>query len=205
MHKFSRDLLMQIWLDLRSSQTVAVNPNAGLRDKRPPTPGSVGLKAAEPPRVHSQRFIPHQGSRSLRSRPHGYNFSSENGRSPANRRPTCRTPSGARVPSQRISGLQVHPRRGQCSRYQLKAQSGVSRSQAVSLWDGAQRRDLTSESLWGSNILTPRRRRDQISLGAGGWDCKGELHGSRGLVRLVKGAFLWLKVKVSQATLKEGD
>lgn len=172
MHKFSRDLLVQIWLDLRPSRTVAVNPNAGLRDRRPPISGSVGLKAAEPPWAHSPRFIPHQGSRSPRSRPHGYKFSSENERSPANRHPTCRTPSGARVPSQRIPGLQVHPRRGQCSRYQLKAQSGVSRSQPVSLWDAAQRRDLTSESLWGSNILTPRRRRDQISLGAGGRDCR---------------------------------
>lgn len=205
MHKFSRDLLMQIWLDLRPSQTVAVNPNAGLRDKRPPTPGSVGLKAAEPPRVHSQRFIPHQGSRSLRSRPHGYKFSSENGRSPANRHPTCRTPLAPECPASASQGCKSIHAVGSAPGTSWKAQSGVSRSQAVSLWDGAQRRDLTSESLWGSNILTPRRRRDQLSLGAGGWDCKGELHGSRGLVRLVKGAFLWLKVKVTQATLKEGD
>lgn len=120
MHKFSRDLLMQIWLDLIPSRTVAVNPNAGLRDRRPPTPGSVGIKAAEPPWVHSQHFIPHQESRSLRSRPQGYKFSSENGRSPANRHPTCRTPSGSGVLSRRIPGLQVHPRHGQCSRYQLK-------------------------------------------------------------------------------------
>lgn len=175
MHKFSRDLLIQTHWDFRASRTPVVTPDTSIPRHTPPTPNPrvCGTKASEPPEAHSRRLIPPQGSGSLGTLPHSYKSSGEMGRSQASGRPTCRTPSGARAPSQRIPGSQVHPRRGQSSRYRLRRKGDPAEASLALGRSPGRREDLTSESLWGPYILPLRGRRDQVSLGAGAESCGG--------------------------------